>query len=322
MQRREFITLLGGATLAWPLAASAQQPDKMRRIGVLANERWPPLDGLRDGLASLGYVEGKNIRFEYRLAEGRMERFPALAKELTDLPVELIVAWGTQAALAARQATSAIPIVMSAGDPVGAGIVASLARPGGNVTGISAQAAEGEAKRLELLKELLPNLLRVATLSNPTNPYCVLAVQNARLGATALGLELDVLDVSAASDLDAAFLAMHRTRPDAALVIADPWLVGQRARIAKLMLEYRLPSMYTYQEHVASGGLMAYATNYYDIFRREALIIDKIFKGTKPADLPVEQPTKFELMINLKTANAIGLTVPPTLIARADKVIE
>jgi putative tryptophan/tyrosine transport system substrate-binding protein len=164
--------------------------------------------------------------------------------------------------------------------------------------------------------------LRVATLSNPTNPYCVLAVKNARLGATALGVALDVLDVSTSSGLDAAFLAIRRTRPDAALVIADPWLVSQRARIAELMLEYRLPSMFTYQEHVASGGLVAYATNYYDIFRREALFIDKIFKGAKPADLPIEQPIKFELMINLKTAKALGLEIPRTLLARADEVIE
>jgi putative ABC transport system substrate-binding protein len=229
---------------------------------------------------------------------------------------------GTPGTLAALKATSSIPIVMSAGDPVGAGLVASLARSGGNVTGLSSQTAGGEEKRLELLKELRPNLLRVAVLSNPTNPYCVIAVQHARPAAAALGLSLDVAEVSAVSELDAAFRAISQRRPDAALVIADPFLAHERALLAKLMVEHRIPSISAYHECAVAGGLMAYMTSYYDIFRREATFIDKIFKGAKPGDLPVEQATKFEFVINLKTAKALGLDVPPSLLVRADRLIE
>jgi putative tryptophan/tyrosine transport system substrate-binding protein len=321
LHRRQFITLLGSAAMAWPLSAPAQQSQRVRRIGVLANEPWPALEGLYEGMRELGYGEGEGLLIEYRFAEGAAERFPGLASELVRLPVDVIVTWGTPATLAALKATSSIPIIMSAGDPVGAGLVTSLAQPGGNVTGLSSQTAGGEGKRLELLKELLPNLSRVAVLSNSTNPYCVVAVQHARRAA-ALGLALDVADVSAVSELDTAFRAISRGRPDAALVIADPFLAHERALVAKLMVEKRLPSMYAYHEHVVAGGLMAYMTSYYDIFRREAAFIDKIFKGAKPGDLPVEKPTKFELVINLKTAKALGLNVPPSLLVRADRLIE
>src|SRR5258707_6610073 len=322
MNRREFITLLGGAALAWPGAVIAQAPARLWKIGVLANEPWPPLEGLRNGLRDLGYVEGKSHRFEYRFAQGRAERFPALASELVNLPVDLIVAWGTPASLAAHKATSTIPIVMSAGDPVGVGLVSGLARPGGNVTGMSVQMAEQEGKRLELLKKLLPDFSRVAVLSNPSNPYCVIAVREARLGATALGLQFDLVDASDPRGLDDAFLMLNRIGPDAVLVVADPFLAGEGARIAEQMIKSRLPSMYSYHESVVAGGLMTYTTNYYDIFRREGLFIDKIFKGAKPGDLPVQQPTKFELVINLKTAKALGLTIPPSLPALSDEVIE
>jgi putative ABC transport system substrate-binding protein len=322
MRRREFITILGGAAVAWPGAVIAQAPSRQWKIGVLANEPWPPLEGLRQGMRDLGYVEGKTHRFEYRFAQGRAERFPALASELVDLPVDLIVAWGTPASLAAHKATSTIPIVMSAGDPVGAGIVSGLARPGRNVTGLSVQMAEQEGKRLELLKKLLPSFSRVAVLSNPSNPYCAIAVREARLGATALGLQFDLVEATDSHGLDDVFLALGRTPPDAVLVVADPFLAGERVRIAEQMIKTRLPSIYSYHEHVVAGGLMTYTTNYYDVFRREALFIDKIFKGANPGDLPVEQPTKFELVINLKTAKALGLTIPPSLIALADEVIE
>jgi putative ABC transport system substrate-binding protein len=211
---------------------------------------------------------------------------------------------------------------MSAGDPIGAGLVASLARPGGNVTGLFSQTAGGEEKRLELLKELRPNLLQVAVLSNPTNPYCVIAVRHARRGAAALGLSLDVAEVSAVSELDAAFRAISQRQPDAALVIADPFLAHERALLAKLMVEHRLPSISAYHECAVAGGLMAYVTSYYDIFRREATYIHEIFKGAKPGDLPVQQATKFELVINLKTAKALGLDVPPSLLVRANRLIE
>ncbi len=322
MRRREFIALVGGAAVTWPLAVRAQQPERMRRVGVLANEEWPPLEGLRQGLRELGYIEGKNIRFEYRFAEGHVEKYAAFAAELVGIQVDVIVSQGTPATLAARKATSSIPIVMSVGDPVGAGVVTNLARPGGNVTGVSTQGAEGEGKRLELLKELVPSLSRVAVLSNPANPYCVISVQQARRGATALRLQLDVVDASEPDELKSALLKMTHSRPDAALVIADGVLAGQRVHIAEFMLAHRLPSIYTYREHVVSGGLISYSTSYFDLFRREGLFIDKIFKGAKPGDLPVEQPTKFELLVNLKTAKALGLMIPPTLLARADEVIE
>jgi putative ABC transport system substrate-binding protein len=322
MRRRDFIKAIGGTAVAWPLAAHAQQPGGMRRIGLLANEPWPPIEGLRQGLRELGYVEGKNLHIEYRFAEGRAERYLDFATEFVRLQVDVIVSQGTPATLAARKATSSIPIVMSVGDPVGAGVVSSLSRPGGNVTGVSTQGAEMEAKRLELLKELLPNLSRVAILSNPENPYCVIAVKDAQQGAATLRVQLDVVNASKPSEMSSAFFAITRSRPDALLVIADAVLAGQRIQIAEFALAQRLPSIYTYREYVDSGGLISYSTSYFELFRREAVFIDKIFKGAKPGDLPVEQPTKFELVINLKTAKTIGLTVPPTLLARADEVIE
>ena len=262
---------------------------------MLANEPWPALEGLHVGLDELGYGEGADFLIEYRFAEGDAGRFPGLAAELVRLSVDVIVAWGTPGTLAALKATSSIPIVMSAGDPVGAGLVASLARSGGNVTGLSSQTAGGEEKRLELLKELRPNLLRVAVLSNPTNPYCVIAVQHARPAAAALGLSLDVAEVSAVSELDAAFRAISQRRPDAALVIADPFLAHERARLATLLVEHRLPSIYPYHEGAVAGGLMAYMTSYYEIFRREATFIHKIFKGAKPGDCLSSSPRNSNL---------------------------
>jgi putative ABC transport system substrate-binding protein len=321
MRRREFISLVGSAVAAGANAAVAQSP-RLWKIGVLANESWPPLEGLRQGLQELGYVEGKTHVFLYRFAQGHAERFPALAAELVNLPVDLIVSWGTPASLAAHEATSTIPIVMSAGDPVGAGIVASLARPGGNVTGMSVQMAEQEGKRLELLKTLLPSFSRVAVLSNPSNPYCLIATREARLGATALGLQFDLLEAIDTRSLDSAFLMLSSIRADAVLVVADPFLAGERVRIAEQMIKNKLPSIYSYHEHVVAGGLMTYTTNYYEVFRRQGHFIEKIFKGSKPGELPVQQPTKFELMINLRTAKALNLTIPPSLLALADQVIE
>ena len=244
MRRREFTRLVAGAAL-WPGVVSAQAQSRPWKIGVLANEKWPPLEGLRQGLRDLGYVEGKSHQFEYRLAQGRAERFPALASELVNLPVDLIVAWGTPASLAAHKTTSTIPIVMSAGDPIGAGIVSSLARPGGNVTGISVQMAEQEGKRLELLKKLLPSFSRVVVLSNPGNPYCAIAVREARASAKELGLEFHLVDATNSRELGDALLKLSSIRPDAVLVVADPFLAGERARIADHMLKNRLPSVYS-----------------------------------------------------------------------------
>jgi putative ABC transport system substrate-binding protein len=282
MRRREFIALLGGAAAAWPLAAIAQRGE-VRRVGVLANEPWPPLEGLRDGMRALGYIENRGLHFEYRFAEGRAERYPALAAELVRLPADAIVAWGTPASLAAKQATGTIPIVMISGDPIAVGLVPGLAHPGANITGLSTLAADLEGKRVELLKELLASLARVAVLSNPMNPFCIVAVEVARAAATALHLDLWVVEAAEEPGLDRAFLMLSRQRPDAVLTIADPFLTSQRRRIAAFMIENRFPSMYTYREDVLAGGLISYATNYYDIFRRAAILTDKILKGAKPA---------------------------------------
>ena len=302
------------AAAAWPLAAGAQQPpDRTRRIGILGDERWPPIDSLKQGLRKLGYVEGHNLEIVYRYAAGQAERYPDLAAELVALPVELIVTLGTPASVAAKRATEAIPIVVQTGDPVAAGLVRDLAHPGGNVTGFSGQATDAEGKRLGLLKELLPSLSRVAVLVNPANSLSAVFLDNARSGAIALGLRLDPVEASSVPELERAFTALRSEparccagdrRPRAA--------VDGRTRIAEFLMTNRLPSISSYHEHVQAGGLMAYAANYHATYRRNvALVIDKIFKGTKPGDLPVQQPTEFELILNLKTAKALDLTSRP-----------
>jgi len=321
MRRRTFIALVGVAATIAPAIVWAQNI-LTRRVGVLSNEPWRPVDGLRDGLKDLGYSEGRNIDLLFRYAGGDVQRFATFASEFVHVPVDLIVAWGTPASLAAKAVTQATPIIMISGDPIAVGLVPGLAYPGGNVTGLSTLAAELESKRIELIRELLPRLARIAVLSNPTNPYCTVAVESARRGAVALGLQIDVIDIAAVTDLDNAFLKLRNLRPDGVLVVADPFLASQQTRIAPFLIEAGLPSIYTYGESVRSGGLMSYATNYYQLFRQAAVLADKILRGTKPSNLPVEQPTHFELTVNLKTAKALGLTVPPTLISRADEVIE
>ena len=323
MKRREFIGLLGGAA-AWPLTARAQPAvGKIVTIGVLAIEPWPPIDTFRQALNNLGYIEGKNVRFEYRYAEGYNERLPELANDLADLNVDVIVTWGTDAVLAAKQATTTIPIVMGTiGDPLGSGIVTNLARPGGNVTGSSSRAAELESKRLELLKEAVPGLSRAAILFNPTNHYMPLALQSARKGAQMLHVSLAIYEVRDTTTLDAAFVTLTKDRPDALMVPADTFLVSQRSRIAQFAIENKLPSVYTFREYIEAGGLIAYTPNYHDLFRRAASYVDKILKGAKPGELPIGQPTKFQLVINLKTAKALGLVIPRALLVGADQVIE
>jgi putative tryptophan/tyrosine transport system substrate-binding protein len=323
VKRREFIGLLGGAA-AWPLTARAQQAvGKIVTIGVLAIEPWPPIDTFRQALNNLGYIEGKNVRFEYRYAEGYNERLPELANDLADLNVDVIVTWGTDAVLAAKQATTTIPIVMGTiGDPLGSGIVTNLARPGGNVTGSSSRAAELESKRLELLKEAVPGLSRAAILFNPTNHYMPLALQSARNGAQMLHVSLAIYEVRDTTTLDAAFVTLTKDRPDALMVPADTFLVSQRSRIAQFAIENKLPSVYTFREYIEAGGLIAYTPNYHDLFRRAASYVDKILKGAKPGELPIGQPTKFQLVINLKTAKALGLVIPRALLVGADQVIE
>jgi putative ABC transport system substrate-binding protein len=323
VKRREFIGLVGGAA-AWPLTASAQRAGgKIVTIGILAIEPWPPIDTFRRALDDLGYIEGKNVRFEYRYAKGRNERFPELANELVGLNVDVILTWSTDAVLAAKQATTTIPIVMGAvGDPLGIGIVTNLARPGGNVTGLSSRAAELEGKRLQLLKEVVPGLSRVAILFNPTNHYMPLALQSARKGAQALHVSLAVYEVYDTAGLDAAFVKLTKGRPDGLLVPGDPFLVSQRNRIAQFAIENKLPSVYTFREFIEAGGLIAYTPNFDDLFRRAATYVDKILKGAKPGELPIEQSTKFRLVINFKTARTLGVILPPTLLRRADEVIE
>jgi putative ABC transport system substrate-binding protein len=323
MKRRAFIGLVGGAA-AWPLSASAQQAGgKIVTIGILAIEPWPPIDTFRQALNDLGYIEGKNVRFEYRYAKGHNERLREMANELVGLNVDVILTWGTDAVLAAKQATTTIPIVMGAiGDPLGSGVVTDLARPGGNITGSSSRAAQLESKRLQLLKEVVPGLSRVAILFNPTNHYMPFALQSAQKGAQVLHVSLAVYEVHDTITLDAAFVTVTKDRPDALMVPADTFLVSQRSRIPQFAIENKLPSVYSFREYIEAGGLIAYTPNYDDLFRRAANYVNKILKGAKPGELPIEQPTKFRLLISLKTARALGLTVPPRLLAGADEVIE
>jgi putative ABC transport system substrate-binding protein len=322
IRRREFIGTLAGAA-AWPLAVRAQQTGKIITIGILAIEALPPIDTFRQALSDLGYVEGENVRFEHRYAGGHNERFPELADDLVGLKVDVIFTWGTEAVLAAKQATTTIPIVMGAvGDAIDSGVVSSLSHPAANVAGLSSLAGELEAKRLELLKEMVPGLSRIAMLINPTNRFMTLALPSARRGAEKLHASLIIHEVRDTSTLDATFVTLTNDRPDALLVPADAFLVSQRSRIGQFAIENKLPSAYTFREHVEAGGLIAYPTNYHDLFRRAAIYVDKILKGTKPGDLPIEQPTKFDLVINLKTAKALGVTVPLIMQMTADEVIE
>jgi putative tryptophan/tyrosine transport system substrate-binding protein len=274
-------------------------------------------------LPELGWIEGKNVAFERRYAENQPERLLELAAELVRLNVDVIVAIGTLGPLAAKRATLTIPIVMTAaGDPLGSGLVASLARPGGNVTGMSLMAPDLGGKRLELLKELLPRLARVAVLWNAANPYAAIVFKETHAAGRTLGVEVQSLEVRSPDDFVGVFEIMRRQRPDALITVEDPLTFSHRKRIADLAVADRLPSLHGFREDVEAGGLISYGANLPDLFRRAAGYVDKILKGAKPADLPVQQPTQFELVINLKTARALGIEVPPTLLARADEVIE
>ncbi len=315
--------------LAAPLVTDAQPAGKVSRIGWLSAgfprpDRDPPVDAFRQGLRELGYVEGQNLVIEYRGAEGRDERLPDLAAELVRLHVDVLVAVGPIATRAAQHATRTLPIVMTGtADPVGAGFVASLARPGGNITGVSLLMAELPGKRLELLKETVPQSTRVAVLANPDNPVYKLYLNNLTVAARALGLHLHVVEVHSADELDPAFAAVTRAGADALMVLSDPVLMDNlRGRVADLAATHRLPAMYNWKMYVEAGGLMSYGPSLPERHRRAATYVDKLLKGANPADLPVEQPTKFELVINLKTAKALGLTVPPTILFQADEVIQ
>ena len=312
--------------LVAPLAANAQQAGKVARIGVLCPITCtdPHLEVFRHALHALGHVEGQNLVFAFRAAEGNIARLPDLAAELVRLKVDvLFTSWGTAAALAAKQVTTTLPIVMGAvGDPVASGLVASLARPGGNITGLSSLTLDLEGKRLELLKELLPTLSRVAVLWDPTNPYSALALDRTQQTAQHMGVQVHPVRVHEANDFESAFAALTRERPDALIVHGYIVLVQHRTRIVDFVAQHRLPTMYSLREFVEAGGLTSYGVHLPELYRRAAAYVDKILKGTKPADIPVEQPTKFELIINLKTAQALGLTMPPTLLALVDEVIQ
>ena len=324
MRRREFITLVGGAA-AWPRAARAQ--DRVRVIGIL--ETISPelnagnLDALRMGLNDLGYTEGQNIRLDYRSAEGQAARFPALAADLVRLKVDLIVTRGTPAARAAKEATSTIPIVMAAiGEPIGTGVVANLAHPGRNVTGLSAVVVDLSGKRVELMKEMAPGVTRVGYLNNMGNPLNPPAWEETQTAARSLGIQAELLDVRSKDDIARAFEKAASARVDGLLVGIEAVVQQHRTMIVILSERQHLPTIFASREYAEAGGLMTYGVSYPDLYRRAAGFVDKIFKGARAGDLPVEQPTKFELVINLKTAKALGLAIPQSILLRADEVIE
>jgi putative ABC transport system substrate-binding protein len=310
------------------IALADAQTKRLFKIGYLTNDSvpvdLPRRNAFRQGLRDLGYVEGQNIVIEYRIGEGHIEKLPELAQELVHLKVDAIFAFTATAAQAAKNATREIPIVMGAsGDFVALGFVASLAQPGGNITGLTTNTGpEIFGKQLELLRETVPKVTRIAVLSNPANGQSPLQLKHTRAAAQGLAVTLLALDSKEPNDIDGAFAAMKIERAGALSVLPDPMLLGQRAKIADLAAKQRLPAIYGIPEHVDAGGLMVYAANRLEIFRRAAVYVDKILKGTNPADLPVEQPTKFELVINLKAAKQIGLTIPPNVLARADRVIK
>jgi ABC-type uncharacterized transport system substrate-binding protein len=324
MRRREFITLLGGAAVAWPLAARAQQPGKLPTIGFLGANT-PSIESQRiaafvQRMRELGWIEGRTVAIEYRWAEGRSERPAELAAEFVQLKVDVIVTYGTPAVVAVKQATSVIPIVFAvAGEPVGTGLVASLARPGGNVTGLSLQKTDLADKRLELLREVVPGFRRLAIMANVGNPAPVLEMREVQATARNLGHEVATFEIRRAEDIAPISLKGHA---DALYVCGDPLVDTNRTRIITLALGVRLPTMSDFPEYVEAGGLMSYGPNFPDLFRRAAGYVDKILRGAKPGDIPVEQPTKFDLVVNLTTAKALGLKIPESFLLRANEVIE
>jgi putative tryptophan/tyrosine transport system substrate-binding protein len=327
IKRREFITLLGGAATAWPLTARAQQQRKVPRVGYLfsfiraeGQDLWK---ACQQGLRELGYVEGQNIIFEPRWAEGQHERLPALAADLVRLNVDVIVSAGTPASRAAKAATSKIPIVIVAvGEPVKTGLITSLARPGGNVTGMSLLTSDLSGKRLELLLEIVRNVSRVALIMNPENQISAIFLEETQDASRKLGIELQQSEARNPQEIERAFARVASERASALIVFDDQALWSYRAQFVALAAAQKIPTMYGSKEFVGDGGLMSYGPDRPDQYRRTAIFVDKLLKGANPADLPVEQPTKFELVINLKTAKALGLEIPAKLLALADEVIE
>jgi len=328
MKKAAVLSILSAVVLlAVAVIAEAQQPKKVPRIGYLTAStpvaQLPGTEALREGLREFGYVEGQNIAIEFRYAEEKPERLPSLAAEMVRLKVDVIVTGGPTATRTAKETTNTVPIVMSQdSDPVGNGFVASLARPGGNITGLATLSPELSGKRLELLKEIVPKLNRVAVLGTSTNPGNAQGLKETELAAKAFRVQLQYLDVRDPKDIEIAFREASREQADAVLVLGGPVVLPQRTKVAELAVKNRLPAIYNRPEFVEAGGLVSYSASYTDMSRRAATYVDKILKGAKPADLPVEQPTKFEFIINLKAAKQIGLTIPPNVLARADKVIK
>jgi putative ABC transport system substrate-binding protein len=327
MNKKIATPVLCGLLFALSYSASAQQPTKVPRIGFLtatsASSQVPRLEAFRQGLKDLGYFEGKNITIEYRFAEEKLDRVPNLAAELVHLKVDIIVTGGGTSTRAAKEATVTIPIVMGFdNDPVGSGFVASLAQPGGNITGLSTLSPEISGKQLELLKEIVPKLSRVAVFASSSAPGNAQALKEIELAAGAFGVKLQYLEVRDPKDIETAFGAASKGRVDAVLVLPSPITFSQRRQVVDLAAKSRLPAIYWATEFVEAGGLMTYSVSFTDLFRRAATYVDKILKGAKPANLPVEQPKKFEFIINLNAAKQIGFTIPPNVLARADRVIK
>jgi putative ABC transport system substrate-binding protein len=327
MSRRMMVFVLSVVILSSTHLAQAQQSTKIPRIGYLgfgsSSDNPARIEAFRQGLRELGYVEGKSIFIEWRSAEGNTDRLPSLAAELIRLKVDVIITNGPYSTRAAKEATITIPIVMaSVGDPVGDGVVASLTRPGGNITGLSTLSPELSGKRLELLKEIVPKLSRVAVFGSSTNPNTAGSLREVELAAGALKVKLQYLDVLSPKDIETAFRAAVKARAESVLVLGGSLINSQRTQVVELAVKSRLPVIYSGRSIMEAGGLMSYGVNNLDSDRRAATYVDKILKGAKPADLPVEQPTKFELIINLKAAKQIGLTIPPAVLARADRVIK
>jgi len=324
MDRRAFVAMVGGSILARPLAAEAQQPaGKVYRIGFLRSGHPPEsyIAGLEQGLREQGYVPGQNVVVELRATDGSVDQLPGLAEELMRSRVDVVLASAAPAAMAVKRTTVSVPVIfVGVVDPVALGLVSSLARPGGNITGLATSAADLAGKRLELLREIVPRLRRVAVLWHPANPTNPIQLKGAQAAARTLGVQLELVSIQGPGDFDAPAKTVRGA--DGLLSLESPLFTTYRARIAELAARSRLPAVFSQREYVEAGGLMAYGTDFHDLFRRAGRYVDKILKGSKPADLPVEQPTKFELLINMKTANALGLTIPQSVLLRADEIIQ